>query len=176
MRTRTGSGARPRVLALALAAAVLAIAGCSGGHGPRPAGAGSTASTATTVAASGTTVAATSTTAASYQARVLAWGRELARCARAHGQPNFPDPRFYSGDDPGVGGAEFPGVDKLALERAQEACLAIVRRMPPPQPTRPPPAETLRQMRRFSQCMREHGVGGQDPEGHPCGAAQAGQQ
>jgi hypothetical protein len=154
----------PRALAVALATAALAaLAGCTGeqagtasGGAPAP----STASTAsTTDATTATTAAATSTTAAaSYRARVLAWGRQLAQCARAHGQPNFPDPRFMSGDDPGLGTAEFPGVDKLAIARAEDACLAIVRQMPPRQPTRPPSAATMRQMRRFSQCMRQHGV------------------
>ncbi len=157
---------RPRVLAVALATAALAaLAGCTGDPAGTAAGGATTPSTAvaaTSSPATPTTAAATSTTAApSYRARVLAWGRQLAQCARAHGQPNFPDPRFVllgSGDDPGVGTADFPGVDKLAIVRAQEACVAIVRRMPPPQPTKPPSAETMRQMRRFSQCMRQHGL------------------
>jgi hypothetical protein len=151
---------RPRALAAALATAALAaLAGCTSDPAGTAAGGATTPSTATTAGpATPTTAAATSTTAASYEARVLAWGRRFAQCARTHGYPNFPDPRFFSGDDPGLGSAEFPGVDKRVLAQAQEACLAIVRELPPVQPTRPPSADMLRQMRRFSQCMRQHGV------------------
>lgn len=166
MRCRMRFGC-PRALAVALATAALAfgVAACTGEEAGTAAGGATTPSTAapagTASPATPTTVGATSTTAQpSYRASVLAWGRRFAQCARAHGQPNFPDPRFVSGDggDPGLGTADFPGVDKLVLERVQNACLAIVRQMPPAQPTRPPSAETMRQMRRFSQCMRQHGV------------------
>jgi hypothetical protein len=157
----------PRAFAVALAAAALALGavGCTGDPAGTAAGGATTPSTTVTSTAGGasptTAAASTTTTPLSYQAKVLAWGRQLAQCARRHGQPNFPDPRFIllgSSGDPGIGTADFPGLDKGALERAQEACLAIVRQMPPPQPTRPPSASTMRQMRRFSQCMRQHGV------------------
>jgi hypothetical protein len=79
----------------------------------------------------------------------------LARCMRANGVPNFPDPV------PG-GGFLFPmsagiNVSSPAVEAAQAAC----RRFAPRPPVAAGPtfsAQALRQVLNIAQCMRQHGV------------------
>jgi hypothetical protein len=167
--TRLLLRAAPLLCAATLA---LAAAACTGAAGGTAQGAGTTAGATPTTsagpaagapaggAAAATTATASASPAAGYQARVLAWGREFSRCARAHGLPTFPDPTFYSAPD-GTGDADFPGIPKEDIVRAQEVCASVLAQHPQlPPPARPPAAATLRHMRQFAQCMREHGVDG----------------
>jgi hypothetical protein len=78
--------------------------------------------------------------------------RELAQCFRDHGMPDFPDPVVDAS-----GRAQFPdGVDKPPAE-VLEACKPILDRLPASgrvTTNHPDPA----MMRRFAQCMRDHGI------------------
>lgn len=89
--------------------------------------------------------------------------REYARCVRANGYPDLPDPVVA---DDGVAG--FPGdAGRLLKERhgaAVRACQPILGRLPAGAsaasgaPPRAPTPEQVTQLRRFARCMREHGV------------------
>jgi hypothetical protein len=87
----------------------------------------------------------------------LAKLRAFSRCMRAHGVPNFPDPQ------PGASNAKSPtaqqlGVTPARLSAAESACQHL---LPPGVNDRFPPSEIpllLPGMRRFSRCMRSHGV------------------
>jgi hypothetical protein len=102
--------------------------------------------------------------AASADARVLSAGRELARCVRDNGMPQYADPTVADG--------------RLRLPRVQlsrqalQACRPILDRLPT---TRfgngsgaPRSAEDLATLRRWARCAREHGLAGSpdpDPDG-----------
>ncbi len=84
-------------------------------------------------------------------------GKEQAlaysRCMRENGVPEFPDPEFSDG-----GGVQLSlpeGVDKAAVEAAQEKCKQHL-----PNGGEPPEADPERaaQALEYSQCMRENGV------------------
>jgi hypothetical protein len=131
------------------------------GAGPPPA----TAAAGSSPAATGAAVGATSppppaNPKAAYEGQVVAHGRELARCARTHGLPRFPDPVGVYYDQGGIGYANFPSLGKGDLITAMDRCPEITRRVPHPPPPGPPSAATLRQMRQYSQCMRQHGISG----------------
>jgi hypothetical protein len=87
----------------------------------------------------------------------LAKLRAFSRCMRAHGVPNFPDPQ------PGASNAKSPnaqqlGVTPARLSAAEKACQQF---LPPGVNDQFPASEIpllLPGMRRFSQCMRSHGV------------------
>jgi hypothetical protein len=120
-------------------------------------GAGSTTGTSTRA---GSPSAAPATRPASYREQMLAWGRRFAQCVRQQGYPHFPDPVFKRGDGtinfPDY--LDYPGADQV-LKVLGDKCDALYKQMPPAPPPRvPPSAETLRQMRAFSQCLRDHGV------------------
>ena len=81
----------------------------------------------------------------------------FAKCMRANGVPNFPDPK------PG-GGFEFPvsaGNDPAspAFRAAQAKCRKLLPGGGPPGPgsTTHPSAQTLAKLVRIAQCMRQHG-------------------
>jgi hypothetical protein len=79
----------------------------------------------------------------------------FARCMRSHRVPNFPDP---SSGNVKVSGAQQLGVSSSQLQAAENACQHL---LPPGADDQFPPAEMqllLPGMRRFSQCMRSHGV------------------
>jgi hypothetical protein len=79
----------------------------------------------------------------------------FARCMRSHRVPNFPDP---SSSNVKVSGAQQLGVSSSQLQAAENACQHL---LPPGANDQFPPAEVqllLPGMRRFSQCMRSHGV------------------
>jgi hypothetical protein len=138
--------------ALLLTAAALAIAGCSGGT-----------ATDTNAAGSGAPARPGPSATGSYQDQVMAWGRRFAACARAHGNPNFPDPVYPANAQPSGltwGFALFASVDKPTLgQAANGACADVARQMPPaPDALLPPDVTTLTHMRQFAQCMRQHGM------------------
>jgi len=113
-----------------------------------------TAAVALPAAACGETTPVTSNLPpASPQAKLLAF----SRCMRSHGVPNFPDPQ------PGADNAKSPGAGQLRvspsqLNAAERACQHL---LPPGVDDHFPPAEVqllLPGMRRFSRCVRSHGV------------------
>ena len=79
----------------------------------------------------------------------------FAKCMRANGVPNFPDP------SPG-GGFEFhasAGIISSPVFRAGQAkCGRFLPGGGPLSPGPPPSAETMAQLRRIAVCMRQHGV------------------
>jgi hypothetical protein len=142
-----------RTALLLCAAALTSAAGCTAATDTNSSAASPPASPSTVVATASPSPAAS--TSDSFQERSLAWGRQFAACARTHGLPNFPDPVFTNNY------VDFPDTPKTDLGRAQEVCLDIARQQPPqPESTRAPNATTLRHMRQFSACMRQHGLAG----------------
>ena len=135
----------PRTAAaiIAAAAAMLLAAAC-GGH-PSATGSGSSSG------ASGQ--ASSPAPSGSVNSQLVAF----SHCVRSRGVPNFPDPQ------PGADNAKFPGAQQLGvsssqLSRAENACQHL---LPVGIDDQFPPAEVpmlLTGMRRFSQCMRSHGV------------------
>ena len=102
--------------------------------------------------------------------RELAVTKRFVQCARKHGHPTFPDPVVdrngvtypYSSD------AEAVALKNkvAALERVPE-CKAILTQMqalrprnarPSGRSTGKPSTEVMQRLRRFAQCMRQHGV------------------
>jgi hypothetical protein len=76
---------------------------------------------------------------------------EVAKCVRAHGHPNFPDPI-----EDGMGGWKIPdSVGNITVS----ACDELVRQAK--QQTRALEAlsaEDMVKLRRYARCVREHGV------------------
>lgn len=143
---------RARLLAVAALMSAVLVAGC-GGSSPSPTRTvgGATTSASTTAAAGG--AAGSSSTAPGAGGAALAF----AKCMRANGVPDFPDPlpggRFTF--NPGGINPAAPAV-KAALAKCQKL-------MPGGGPPGPgakthPTAQTLAKLRNIAQCMRQHGV------------------
>jgi hypothetical protein len=119
------------------------------------------ASCALLVAACGGSSAATSSASTARRPSFLA----LAKCMRAHGVPNFPDPtgsgsgpRLQLSITPGSTGVMVNGVkvDGPAFQTAQRQCRSDL-----PGSSGPPPKLTAAERRRilaFAKCMRSNGV------------------
>jgi hypothetical protein len=147
IHTRRHTPPRARLLtAAALLGVALAVAGCGGGSsspgvahlfpakgagGASPEGGGSSPESP-----------------ASLQEAMIAY----AKCMRASGVPNFPDPSSGGG---------FPVRVRLdprspAVKAAQAKCGQL---LPPGPGSGPPPApQTLARFLRIARCMRQHGV------------------
>lgn len=149
---RLARSRRVPLLAAILASGAL-VAGCGGSSPSAPAnetstGAGSAAES-TSVASNGTT-SSKSTAPGGYGSGALAF----ARCMRANGVTNFPDPQ------PGGGFAfRSAGVTSSpAFKTAQAKCQKYMPGGGPLSPGAPPSAQTMAQLRRIAVCMRQHGV------------------
>jgi hypothetical protein len=128
-----GWGMNLRLVLSSMAAAVL-LAGCAGGSG------------------GGGTASPTSTASATSTARAPASLADLAKCARANGLPNFPDPVQDA-----KGAWNFPAsVDSLKLPAACDS----VRKRLGGQSFGPASASAadLAKSRQFAQCVRAHGL------------------
>lgn len=137
-----------RVSMLGVAALVsgVLIAGCGGNSGRRPPAA--RADGASTLASSGASNPA-STAAPSPLA--------FAKCVRANGVPNFPDPTAGRGllfDTTGVNGGA-PAVSK-ALAKCKR--LLPSGGLPGPGSTSHPSPQTLAKLVKIARCMRQHGI------------------
>ncbi|MGI8329130.1 hypothetical protein ACRYCC_04140 [Actinomadura scrupuli] len=123
-----------RVLA-GLLTAVLAgtLAGCGsgGGHAPSPSPAGTP-----------------------NTQQVAALYRRLAQCIRQHGVPNLPDPV----QNPTTGEWELPPGTAEPGRAAMEACRSLAEQIPQGNGKRARSAADMAQLRKFAQCMRDHGV------------------
>jgi uncharacterized protein YceK len=130
-----------RIIVLAVATASL-LAGC--GDGGKPAASQS---------------AAGANKAAPNQEQVTLM-RELSKCYREHGVPNYPDPvQGPDGTWALVGNVAEP--PKTALD----ACSSIAGRIPPDQSAPPASAAEMTKLRKFAQCMRQKGLSDfPDPE------------
>jgi hypothetical protein len=93
-------------------------------------------------------------TSVQQQARVV-W-LDYARCVRAHGYRDFPDPQVDSQGR--VSLPQSPQI-KAAAQQAQGACGSILGRLPASVTgATPVTAAQLRQERLFAGCMRAHGL------------------
>ncbi len=141
---------QPRLLALAVLLSGILLAGCGGS--------GSPSSTITTGAsAPGSTVATGTGATSSTLPATVSPGVAFARCMRASGVSNFPDPQ------PGAGLLfSVTGLDRSspAFKAAQTKCMHLLSSGGPPGPgsTTHPSAQTVAKLVRIAQCMREHGV------------------
>lgn len=146
--THTRRRTSPRACLLA-AAAILgvapALAGCGGSSGPGVAHLSSTKSASQARPEGG---GASSESPASLQQAMIAY----AKCMRANGVPDFPDPNG-SGGFPVRGGFD-PG--SPAARAAQAKCRQL---LPPGPGSGPPPSpQTLARFLNIARCMRRHGV------------------
>jgi hypothetical protein len=99
--------------------------------------------------------------AGSARQQALTIWLDYARCVRAHGAPNFPDPVV---DAQGRGSIPSgPGATQVKAEsqRMLSACGPILSRLPASARQNPPvtPAE-LQQFRLYARCIRQHGIPG----------------
>ena len=140
------SRSRPaRLLPLAALMSAVLVAGC-GGSSPSP------TTPAPEASSQASTVAVGDSTAGAGGSGPLAF----ARCMRANGVPNFPDPQ------PG-GGARFQTVAGInptspVFRAAQAKCQKFMGAFPGPGSTTHPSSRTLAKLLRIARCMREHGV------------------
>jgi len=68
------------------------------------------------------------TPSASQTAKIKSQALAMARCMRSHGVPNFPDPKFRSGPNGGVGvelGGSGIDPNSPAFQAAQKDCGSI---------------------------------------------------
>jgi hypothetical protein len=83
----------------------------------------------------------------------------FAKCMRADGVPNFPDPSPGDGSLFRIGTGINPS--SPAVEAAQAKCQKLIGGGPPgPGSTTHPSAQTLAKLLTISRCMRRHGVAG----------------
>jgi hypothetical protein len=125
------------LMALPLLTAVACLAACSGG------------SASPGVAAAGTPSASASATStlSTYQ-RALA----MAKCIRAHGVPNYPDPQ-QSGGGIALGSAPGFDPDSSAFQAAVTACQSLV-----PNTSASRPAFDPAKIAAWTACLRDHGL------------------
>lgn len=154
---------RSRVLAVTTLVSAVLLAGCGGSSGngataastadngaPRITASSTTASTRT----SGATGSGTDTAAAGETGRLA-----FAKCMRADGVPNFPDP--HTGGGPVF---DTTGIDPStpAFQTAQAKCQKLIGgTVGGPLglgATTHPSAQTLAKLLRIARCMRQHGV------------------
>lgn len=87
--------------------------------------------------------------------RGFAQAIKFSECMRAHGVPDFPDPKSAGG---GIQIKLSPGMNPFspAFKAAQTACHAL---MPGGGPgSGPPSAQAKAQLLKIAQCMRAHGI------------------
>jgi hypothetical protein len=154
-----GSAVRYAALAGALAALSLLAVGCGSSKAPSVASVGAT-TTASTAGGSRTTAVsnAAGSSAPQSQTQLQQSALAYARCMRANGVPNFPDPSAGGGFTFQAGS----GIDRSspAFEAAQAKCLKLLPNGGPlsgGSTTHPDPG-ALAQMVKIAACMRRHGV------------------
>jgi hypothetical protein len=100
------------------------------------------------VASTGSSTTAAASQSAGSSQSTYQQAVDYAKCMRAHGVPNFPDPNSQ-------GKFVLGGVDPSSsgYQAAQDACKSLA---PPQNPQQQ--AQNLAQALKFAQCMRAHGV------------------
>jgi len=138
--------ARPLTAAAALLGVALAIAGCGGSSSPGVAHLSSTkgASSASPEGAS---------SSPESPARLERAAVAYAKCMRASGVPNFPDPNAGGGF---LFHARAGVINSPLFKAAQAKCHKLLPEGPGSGP--PPSAQTLAHFLKISQCMRKNGV------------------
>ncbi|MEV6965040.1 hypothetical protein AB0M47_07970 [Hamadaea sp. NPDC051192] len=120
--------------------ATAALAGCSKSDGDGVASANGTSSPSATAGATG---------AVDEKARAL----QFAKCMRENGLPDWPDPKFSDGG--GVDLSAPDGADPAKVDVAMQKCKPYLPNGGEPQKLDP---ARLDQLRKYAQCMREHGL------------------
>ena len=174
---RLGRPTRPRTLLAAALAGGILLAGCGGASGGPPVAGARSATTATSVAvATSTAVSSRSRTAAGSpsatavgsagsgpptEARIVADALAFARCMRAHGVPDYPDPPSRLPTP----GAQAPGTETYlgngpnpaspAVQAGDRACrrYAVASTVSPSIA-----AQVESRQLAYAQCMRAHRV------------------
>ena len=135
-------------LAVAMLTGVCLLAsGCGGSSKPS-----SVASVATTTS----TGAAAGSDSPSSQTQLQQDALQYARCMRANGVPNFPDPNSAGGFLFHTGSGVDPS--SPAFQAARAKCQKLLPSGPTPGSTTQPSAQWLAQMVKAAQCMRRHGI------------------
>ncbi len=132
---------RARLLTAAALLSGVLVAGCGG--------------------SSGSPTSAASTSA--FAAGTVESGVAFARCIRAHGVPNFPDPKAR-GHTIRMGSAAT--LQSPAFQSAMHSCQRLLPKGPPG--PEPPSRQAQARMLEVSACMRKHGISGfPDPTTSP---------
>jgi hypothetical protein len=145
---------RARLLAAAMLASGVLVAGCGGSSGSPSAAtvSGGSAPASTVGAGRGASSGSGAGAASAYGSGPLAF----AKCMRANGVPNFPDPLPGRGLVFSAGGLNLTAP---AVEAAQAKCQKLVGGLPPGPGTKTHPSpRTLEKLLRIARCMRQHGV------------------
>lgn len=80
--------------------------------------------------------------------------RQYARCVRAHGLPNFPDPVVQSGGHP-----VFPDSAPDVPQTAQQSCRMVIARIPPNYTaTTAVSSSDFQKLLQLARCIRAHGI------------------
>jgi hypothetical protein len=157
--TQLTSVSRARVFVLATLVGGILLAGCGGSSGSRTAAASTAASGSARTAASSTTTSGATSSGSSTPGAGGSGPLAFARCMRADGVPNFPDP--HSGRGPIFNTA---GIDpsspafRTAQARCQKLMGGAVGGPFGPGARTHPSAQTLAKLLRIARCMRQHGV------------------
>ncbi|MEU6431354.1 hypothetical protein ABZ860_36125 [Microbispora sp. NPDC046973] len=79
--------------------------------------------------------------------------RQLAKCVRDHGVPDFPDP-VQDGD----GRWGLPEGASAPPQEVQNACKSIIDQVQQETQNKPASASTIAALRKFTGCMRQNGI------------------
>jgi hypothetical protein len=142
---------RPRARLLTAAAFLSGVlaAGCGGSStSPTVARLGSTRTLRST-AAGGSAASSGPSSSSAIDSDALAY----AKCMRASGAPNFPDPQAGGGF---LFHARAGSIDSPSFKAAQAKCHKLLPEGPGSGP--PPSAQTLARFLKIAQCMRKNGV------------------
>jgi len=141
------------LIAVATLAGGVLVAACGGTSGsPTAATVGRTPAAASNTAAAGSATSSVPTAPADAPSAALAF----ARCMRANGVPNFPDPRPGGGFVFNANGINPPAP---AVSAARAKCQKLMSGGPPGPGTKThPAAQTLSKLLAIARCMRSHGV------------------
>ena len=148
-------GIRIRVAVATLIGGVL-VAGCGGSSTSQTAATGPGGALASSVAAGATATAPSRTEAGGAAASSPALA--FARCMRANGVTNFPDPSRGGGFEFPAGPGTNPASPTFRAAQAKCRKLLPGPGVPGPGSTTHPTAQTMAKLRRIAVCMRAHGV------------------
>ena len=146
---------RARLLAAATLVSGVLVAGCGGSsHRPTAASVGAATTSRLTTAAGGGAASSRSTAQSASGSEPLAF----AKCMRANGVPNFPDPKAGGGFQIPAGVSPAAPAFKAAQAKCQKLMGGAAGGPFSPGATTHPSAQTLAKLVKIAQCMRQHSV------------------